>query len=279
MSFASFVWNKLRSVNRLPGAYSVFYIIANLLYRNGRIVTLRRGPASGLRWRHYHCYQPWMAFGLYEPEVASFIHHSLCSGDVFYDIGANARYFTLLAAKVVGPTGKVIAFDPVPKNVATVQEQIDLNKLYGICSVEPLAIADTDGTASVLIPRRNANAHLAEVDAPHVRSQGGDLTEARSTTLDSYVVNNPWPTFVKMDIEGAEVHALRGAKRLLYSPHAPMFLITPHSEMLAEQVSSILCEAGYTLGNVSNMVHAVPKREGFGQPEQTSMEEFPDSTW
>lgn len=262
MNVKEFVWHKLRLANRLPGAYSLFYLVADLIYRDGDIVTLRRGLAAGYCWRHYHGYQPWMAFGLYEPDVAQLIHRSLHSGDVFYDIGANAGYFTLIAAKAVGPVGKVIAFDPVPKNTSTIQEQIDINVLQDVCCVEPLAICDADGTAAFLIPRRNVNAHLADVEAPHVVDAGGDLIKVRCTTLDSYVSDNPWPTFIKMDIEGAEAKALTGATQLLASPQAPVFLITAHSEALAEQVRAILRQAGYEFSDFQHMIHAIPGRLG-----------------
>jgi predicted methyltransferase len=96
-----------------------------------------------------------MALGLYEPDVAWFIYRLLRPGDVFYDIGANAGYFSLIAAKVIGSSGQVIAFDPVPKNAMTVREQVGLNGLGSRCRVESLAISDTDGAATFLVTRRN----------------------------------------------------------------------------------------------------------------------------
>lgn len=109
-----FVWEKKSKIGRLPFVYDLYRLLTSLLYRDGCIVIIRRGPAAGYKWRHYRVYQPWMAMGMYEPHVAWFIHDQLKPGDIFYDIGANAGYFTLVAAKAVGPEGRVIAFDPVP---------------------------------------------------------------------------------------------------------------------------------------------------------------------
>lgn len=258
MTLAKFIWQKARRVNKMPGMYPLFYAFANLIYRNGKVVTLRRGPATGYRWRHYRCYQPWMAFGLYEPDVAQLISQTLKPGDVFYDIGANAGYFSLIAATTVGPTGKVIAFDPVPQNVTTVSEQMKLNGFQDICLVESLAVSDINETATLTLPRRNANAHLANIEAPHITDKGGNLIEIKCTTLDSYVSQHFWPTLVKMDIEGAEVKALLGAAKLLSGSKAPTFLITAHSDTLAKQVKNILSNAGYRFSGFQSMIHAVP---------------------
>lgn len=171
---ARFIWEKKRLINRLPFVYGLYRWLMAFKYRDGTLVTIPRGPAVGYKWRHYQVYQPWMAMGMYEPHVAWFIHDQLKPGDVFYDIGANAGYFTLVAARAVGYQGRVIAFDPVPQNARTIQEQIDLNNLGTYCQVEPLAISDTSGVASFVLTKRIANAHLSEFDAPHAPDRGGD---------------------------------------------------------------------------------------------------------
>lgn len=67
------------------------------------------------------------ALGLYEPEKT----HELCSllrpGMTFIDVGANKGDFTLLAAKCVGETGRVIAFEPAPENCKWIRESIAAN--------------------------------------------------------------------------------------------------------------------------------------------------------
>lgn len=259
---ARLIWEKKTKLDRLPFVYDLYRLLTSLLYRDGRVVIIRRGPAAGYKWRHYQIYQPWMAMGMYEPHVAQFIHDQLKAGDVFYDIGANAGYFTLVAAKAVGPEGRVIAFDPVPQNARTIQEQIDLNNLGTCCKVEPLAISDRCGVAGFVLTKRNANAHLAEFNAPHAPDQGGETIEVASMTLDAYVKDHPHPTLVKMDIEGAEVAALEGAHELLHCPNPPRFLVSTHSNQLEHQVKDILRSAGYSISNMRGfpqMVYGLPK--------------------
>lgn len=261
MTIAKLIWEKLRLVNRLPGAYSLYKRCVNFIYPDGKIVLLKRGPAAGYRWRHYHCHQAWMALGLYEPHVAQLIYDLLQPKDVFYDVGANAGYFTLVAAKaVVG--GKVISFEPVPFNVRVIKEQINLNDLADRCIVEPMAISSTEGLLPFIMTERNANAHLRDVKAPNVLSDTGELIWVKTVTLDQYVIDHPRPTVIKMDIEGAEVEALKGARELLHSRDAPILLISTHSSSLESSVKTILREADYEIVNLegfNQMVYAWKK--------------------
>ncbi len=228
--------------------------------RDGQTVSVKRGPISGYLWRHYQCYQPWMALGAYEPDVAEFISTRLKSGQVFFDVGANAGYFTLVGAKKVGALGKVVAFDPVPKNVETVLEQVRLNDLEDLCVVEPFAISSFSGVTQLAIPSRNANAHLADIEAPHIKPEKNTNIEVKSVTFDDYVETHVKPNLVKVDIEGAEVEALRGAVNLLRSSEAPEWLITAHSAKLAQEVVDLLKSANYQIGDFPHMIHGVPSR-------------------
>ncbi len=260
MNLAKLLWAIVGRVHMVPGAHALYSAIMNLAYRDGQPVLLKRSPAKGYRWMHRRGYQTWMAMGLYEPHVAQLIFDSLKSGDVFYDIGANAGYFTLVAAKAVGAQGQVVAFDPHPDNVKLVQEQINLNRLENICVVEPLAVSGEKGTFQFVLTPRSANAHLEKVGAPHVRV-GGRTVEVGAITLDEYVQDHRFPTLIKMDIEGAEVAAMEGARSLLSHPQAPEFLVSTHSQALEEGVKKILSEHGYTFRNLEGfeqMVCAVP---------------------
>lgn len=260
MSLEKLVWEKLRLLRLIPGAHFLFYQISKLIYKDSSVIKIRSGPAANSLWRHYRIYQPWMASGIYEPEVAELIHNSLHPGDIFYDIGAHAGYFSLIAAKKVAPDGRVFAFDPVPEHVATILEQIELNGIQNICSVVPLAISDTIGEVSFLIPNCCANAHLLKIAAPHIINGPGKVIRVSSVTLDSFVSDNPMPTLIKMDIEGAEVEALMGAEKLLSSPKAPVFLITAHSKRLETKVRDILSSNFYKFTNFPHMIHAIPIR-------------------
>lgn len=256
MSAAAFLWEKVRKINQLPGAHAAYKAATRVLYRNGATVTIKRGPGAGLLWRHYDDYQTWMAMGLYEPHVANLIVSLISPGDVFYDIGANAGYYSLIASKAVGPAGRVIAFDPVPKNAETVKEQIALNGFKERCQVERLAVSGTPGSFSFVIDEVNANSHLSEHNVPHLKNNG-QMIKVAAVTLDLFVKNNPRPALIKMDIEGAEVDALKGARELLSGADAPTCLISTHSDELERGVKEILAGHGYTFRNLEGFEQMV----------------------
>lgn len=264
MSIAKFMWERARQVNRLPGAHALYKLLTRCRYEDGAEVTIARGPLIGLTWRHYGVYQAWMAMGLYEPHVAGLIVAELHPGDVFYDVGANAGYFALIAARSVGPTGYVVAMDPHPQNASTVREQLTLNGFGDRSHVEEVAISDRADYAQFVLADVNANSHLVDFVAPHAR-ENGSSTEVRLQTLDAIAERHPHPTLIKIDIEGAEVAALAGARKLLRQQPQPKWLVSTHSEALKTEVESVLRRHGYTLQSLEGfdqMVVGVPATAG-----------------
>lgn len=147
----------------------------------------------------------------------TFMRHYLRPGDGFVDVGANIGVYTLLAASLVGPRGRVASFEPGPTTVARLRENVQLNGL-GIVQVYPHAVADRAGTvrfdASTSTTARvvaDGAAAPAAVEVPSVR-------------LDDVLVGGSW-AMGKMDIEGAEPLALRGAERLLGEMNPPVWLL------------------------------------------------------
>lgn len=260
LDIGRFMWERKACFRRIPFAYRLYKLLMRLRFKDGAVVIIARGPAAGCKWRHSQSYQAWMAMGIYESEAAQFIRDQLNPGDVFYDIGANAGYFTLVGARAVGPQGRVVAFDPVPQNVRTIQEQIDLNSLGAYCRVEPFAVLERSGPAGFILAEQIARSRSEQVRVSELAG-GGERIEVEGLTLDAYVREHPLPTLVKMDIEGSEVLALRGAAELLRNSNRPRFLVSTHSPELERQVKDTFRAAGYAVSNLAglpDMVYAVP---------------------
>lgn len=256
MNFIRFVWEHKKFFARLPGAYYLYNFIMNNIYPNGSVVILRHGPAAGSKWYRYKCHEAWMAMGLYEPHVAELIVDILGPGDVFYDVGANAGYFSLIASKAVGREGKVVIFEPVPFNIDVIKKQIKANNLCN-CILEPVALSSSAGTASLVVPNRNANAHLTDFVSNHFITNDNDkIIHVETNTLDHYIDKYPSPNLIKMDIEGAEVEALIGASLTLTSC-APTFIISTHNPELHKNVISILLESDYEVIDLPGFEHMV----------------------
>lgn len=182
-------------------------------------IVVRSGPGKGLRLAGGAAsadYRP----GTNEAPVQEAIVASLSPGAVFYDVGANVGFFALLAARAVGPTGRVVAFEPVPEMIAAIGDNARLNGLR--VAVIPLAVGGADGRELLHLARHPGGAALASAGTPP--DWRGDL-EVEVRTLDSLVAEGvvPPPTVVKIDVEGAEGAVLAGMAGLLRASRPVIF--------------------------------------------------------
>jgi FkbM family methyltransferase len=138
-------------------------------------------------------------------------------GDIAFDCGAHHGMTTILLANWVGETGKVIAFEASPHNAAILRKNIELNHLSQV-RCENKAIAAQPGEV-----------HITQESNTRVTPRKGLGERVDAIQLDQYVDEKP--TFVKIDIEGFEVEALKGAQRMLAL--RPKFVIEVHTKTLA----------------------------------------------
>ena len=137
-------------------------------------------------------------------------------GDNVVDLGANIGYFTLILAKLVGPSGKVFAFEPDPRNLALLKKNIECNNYKNVIIV-PKAVSNvnekctlyvgqkTFGQNRIYKPEKTKTQKFVPIDSETVRLD--DFFKANNL-LDKI-------SFIKMDIEGAEFLALNGMKEIL----------------------------------------------------------------
>jgi len=132
-------------------------------------------------------------------------------GDVVFDAGANSGIFACLAAKRIGPEGKVYAFEPVPKIRKSLEETVRINRLNNIIIV-PFALGDKVEKLKISIaPDNNIGGGWGASSG--IKDFGGEYEIVPQITLDNFIQNNNIQKvdFIKMDIEGMERNALRGA--------------------------------------------------------------------
>jgi hypothetical protein len=180
-----------------------------------------------------------------ETEYTHAMLANLHSDDVLYDVGANVGMVALHAAKKC----RTIAFEPDPSFRSRLEANMALNP-GGRLTVEPVAVSDHDDTVELFTNGAGGNSPSL---AHHEGVEGRVSVTARS--LDSLLAEGslPKPTVIKMDIEGAEILALRGATKLLQGPDRPRALfIEVHDTLLPdfgstpEEVHAVLEEFGYT---------------------------------
>lgn len=177
-----------------------------------------------------------------EPEVCNVLARVLKEGDCAVDGGANVGFFTVLMARLVGPTGHVYAFEPGGNNLPKLAANIKLNGLENVSVIDkPLA------------GRSKQTVTLHEHDHPGYNSLWPDLSKeivvervVQTTTLEMELLGRVAPTVIKLDIEGAELSALKGAGTLL-TWQKPM--------IIAEMNEAAFGRAGVTFEDLRDFLH------------------------
>jgi len=132
-------------------------------------------------------------------------------GNTVVDIGAHIGTYTLVAARKVGPTGKVYAFEPLPKNFSLLKKNIEVNGYQNVVLINK-AVSDKNGTAKLFLSNENNNGDQRIFNTSDYRK----AIAVKTTSLDSFFgKSNECVNVIKMDIQGAEVNALKGAAELL----------------------------------------------------------------
>jgi FkbM family methyltransferase len=218
-----------------------------------------------MRYRIFPGYGHAYLYGGWERKSMDLMARYVLPGTTAYDLGANYGMHSLLLAKLVGPSGRVYAFEPHPEVRAALEEQLALNRLDRVETV-PLAISDTVGVGQFDSAHHRGAGHLV----PENTNQSGATTfEVATSTLDTFVFEggNKVPDFIKIDIEGAESAALRGGREVI-TKHRPILLIELHNPHEDRAVGRFLREMGYgasrveTGETVKNMETGWPDRDG-----------------
>jgi FkbM family methyltransferase len=210
------------------------------LVPRGAVVPILLGALRGKRWivgsAIHRC---WLGF--YEYEKQQLISREVQSGNVFWDVGANVGFYSLLASNLVG-SGRVFAFEPAPRNLSYLRKHLELNRVTNV-DVLAIAVSDRNGISSFETEETGFMGHL---------SDEGKIT-VPTATLDSLAEEGKIlpPDYIKMDIEGAELLALRGASRTFQRYHPVLFLAT-HGREVHTQCIQLLQSWGYSRSSIDH---------------------------
>lgn len=166
-------------------------------------------------------------------------------GDVFIDAGANIGVYTVLAARLVGPSGRVIAVEMMPDTAERLEAHIRINDLHNVTVVRH-ALSDASGrvmTATVQVGKFG-QATIAEDSERYGLGASIDVT---SMTLDDITDGVPSIALMKMDLEGAELPALRGAGSTLAKLQAVIYESWGWKHGEDDSIDGLLRESGFRL--------------------------------
>ncbi len=156
----------------------------------------------------------------WNPEEYTAFKAAIRPGAVAFDVGANIGAYTLLFAHLVGPTGRVIAFEPSPRSIGGLREHLRLNDTAARVEVVDAAVSGAVGTAAFDC----AGASGANALVPGVAAGAATIT-VKTTTLDDFCERRGvYPSVIKIDVEGAELDVLRGGRRTLARPGIAVFV-------------------------------------------------------
>jgi FkbM family methyltransferase len=176
--------------------------------------------------------RPMLVYGTWEPFETQVFLSLLEKGMRVVDIGANIGYYTLLAARAVGQTGRVYAFEPTPRTYELLCQNVNANGFSNVVTAQK-AVANRSGTATLHLNRNNGNNTLSSTP------DGEGSVEVEVVTLDQYFAHSTARIGVlKMDIEGSEPLALEGMTDVLKQ--------TPEIVIFTELNPFRICELGRT---------------------------------
>jgi FkbM family methyltransferase len=196
--------------------------------------------------------------GTYEPDLQAAVAELVRPGSVAYDLGANIGYISLLLARAVGKDGHVYAFEALPTNLERLRVNLALNGLDSTVTVVPAAVADASAPLQFLVGPSGGTGK-AQGSAGRQELGYSQAMTVDGICLDDFVYQqgNPAPQAVKIDIEGGEVLALPGMRRILAERH-PLLLLELHGPEAARVAWELLSACGYQICRMAAGYPGVP---------------------
>lgn len=221
---------------------------ADVAFQRGENAVLY-GLAAGLRFPARatppsHAHARLILVGHLDVPVQEALRRTIPPGGVVYDIGANVGFFTVLAARMAGDGGRVLAFEPIAAAAALAQEAALRSDLADRVDVRTAAVGARSGTARMCsVAAGGIWSHMSTVRDPHPLTI--EEVEVPLVSLDDVIAAGaPVPDVMKLDVEGAEGDVLRGASALL-AEHRPIIVCELHDTN--EEVADLLEAADYRL--------------------------------
>ncbi len=173
-------------------------------------------------------------YGVHEKNSTAAIKRILKPGMKILECGANIGYYAMLEGRLVGPTGKIYAVEPSPKNIAWLTRNIAINN-YEHIEVIPGAFGAEKGTAPFYVDiRSNLSSFVKRDDLTEY-----EVVDVEMMNIDSFMALPDHDVdLIRMDVEGYETEILKGGEKILMSDRAPKyFFIEVHSELLKKRGS------------------------------------------
>lgn len=164
-----------------------------------------------------------LAHGAWEPGVSALIHRFVRPGMTVVDVGANVGYHSMLAASLVGRSGRVHCFEPNPRLAKLLKQGVDVNGLGAVVTVIEKAAWSSEGLLDFYVLDEHMGSSSASSSIHRTVATFQDHAvpiTVQVLTLDDYFPAGTRVDLLKIDAEGAERHVVDGARRLLEENHS-----------------------------------------------------------
>ena len=235
-------------------------LISKLLGHQPGPVRIRSGVGQGLIFEAGR-YIPGFEHGTSEAPVQAVLAQHLREGQVFYDVGANVGFFTLIGASLVGKNGKVYAFEPVPTNAAAIRHNLALND-FGHVEVIEKAVSDHSGFEELQVTHFAGGSTLVSAGKP---ADVSTTLSVELVALDAMLATGlvQPPHMVKIDVEGAELEVLTGMQHILHTAKPIVIFEVDDAEAATatqkyDACSAFLNKQAYKVTRMENAYPEIP---------------------
>ncbi|HEY1658736.1 MAG TPA: FkbM family methyltransferase [Candidatus Sulfotelmatobacter sp.] len=212
----------------------------------GKTVAIESGPMKGMTLAVSEHLSHAHIRGTYELYTQLAVEQMVLPGSICYDLGASIGYLSLLMAR---KARKVYAFEPSAHAAVEIRKHAAANRLENI-TILSSPVSDSVRTVRFTLNDNTYGARIAEGQSKW------PTIELTTTTLDDFVRTNPFPDFIKIDVEDEEAKVLRGARSVLCERKA-VLCCELHSEKSAREVGEILAEYGYKVTDLQGNVFEI----------------------
>lgn len=243
--------------------------LLSLFYKKGRIYRIPFGPLKGLRMYYDRTINFHAVLGLWELQNFKLLWKLFIKGQmlrenmIVCDIGADIGVYSLWFSRYLRGNGLIYTFEPSPDIIPILRKNISVNNAINVIIIE-LACADKTGKLEFFIGLHHHTSSLYAKSTEREQHFREKIL-VDSTTLDDFFYGKEkknGPDFIKMDIEGGGIFALKGCDRCIENKR-PLFLIESHNPEEDAAISRILLHHNYEAYRINNSQWVKLKSEVF----------------